>query len=75
MNRSEKKDNFTIFTALSNDDEEVEIHDMTHSKKEVDNSDLGHQSSIDGVLLEELELPRGWRDLKHHYRYDPSYVE
>ena len=27
---------------------------------------------IDGVRVDDLELPRGWRDLKRHYTYDPS---
>ena len=27
---------------------------------------------IDGVRVDDLELPRGWRDLKRHYMYDPS---
>ena len=27
---------------------------------------------IDGVRVDDLELPRGWRDLKCHYTYDSS---
>ena len=27
---------------------------------------------IDGVRVDDLELPRGWRNLKRHYTYDPS---
>jgi len=27
---------------------------------------------IDGVRVDHLELPRGWRDLKRHYTFDPS---
>lgn len=27
---------------------------------------------IDGVRVDDLDLPRGWRDLKRHYTYDPS---
>jgi len=27
---------------------------------------------IDGVRVDDIKLPRGWRDLKRHYTYDPS---
>jgi broad specificity phosphatase PhoE len=30
---------------------------------------------IDGVRVDDLELPRGWRELKRHYTYDPSMEE
>lgn len=33
------------------------------------------QIGIDGVILEDLELPRGWRQLKLHYRFDPNYLD
>ena len=34
---------------------------------------ISSQTEIDGVCLGSLKLPRGWRELKHHYRYDPNY--
>ena len=30
---------------------------------------------IDGVRVDDLKLPRGWRDLKHHYTFDVSLAE
>ncbi len=30
---------------------------------------------IDGVRVDDVELPRGWRDLKRHYTFDPSLEE
>mmetsp|Transcript_4233 Transcript_4233/g.8096 ORF Transcript_4233/g.8096 Transcript_4233/m.8096 type:complete len:452 (+) Transcript_4233:146-1501(+) len=30
---------------------------------------------IDGVRVDHVKLPRGWRDLKRHYTYDPSMEE
>jgi len=35
----------------------------------------GIQTEFDGVSLEDLELPRGWTRLRHHYRYDPNSCE
>ncbi len=80
INRNERKNNLNIVPALSNDDvdEEVENRDESNStsvvKRDTYMAYVGHQTSIDGVSLEELDLPRGWRDLKHHYRFDPNYV-
>jgi len=33
------------------------------------------QTEIDGVNLEELKLPRGWKQLKHHYRFDAMFSD
>jgi broad specificity phosphatase PhoE len=30
---------------------------------------------IDNVRVDDLELPRGWRDLKRHYTFDPSMLD
>lgn len=35
---------------------------------------MSSQTEIDGICLGSLKLPRGWRELKHHYRYDPNYT-
>jgi broad specificity phosphatase PhoE len=32
-------------------------------------------TEFDGIPLEDLDIPRGWKQLKHHYRYDPNYDE
>ena len=44
--------------------------------KEKESSDVFETANeiyeIDGVRVDDLELPRGWRDLKRHYTYDPS---
>ncbi len=31
----------------------------------------GIQTEFDGVSLDDLTLPRGWTQLRHHYRFDP----
>ena len=35
----------------------------------------GIVTEIDSKPLEGLNLPRGWRNLKHHYRFDAAYSE
>ena len=40
-----------------------------------DEDTCGIVMEIDGVPLEEVKLPLGWKAMKHHYRYDPNYKE
>ena len=42
------------------------------ARKNKNKSDGDVLYEIDGVRVDYLELPRGWRDLKRHYTYDPS---
>ena len=73
MKRNENKTDRNIETLKGGKEitENRDEMDSSSSKKTDESSNNGHQCCIDGSSLEELELPRGWRDLKHHYRYDP----
>jgi broad specificity phosphatase PhoE len=51
------------------DDVLVDMKEEEDDKEEKDN---GIVNEIDGVPLEDLILPRGWKLLRHHYRYDPE---
>lgn len=61
-------------------DDDEEARTDTSSECVLDNRDEmdtvlslhGPQTEMDGLPLDDLELPRGWRELRHHYRYDPT---
>ncbi len=55
-----------------NDIKGNENDDDDESKEPVEK---GIVTKVDGVSLEDLELPQGWSGLKHLYRYDPDYED
>jgi broad specificity phosphatase PhoE len=54
-----------------------EEKDMNMNMKidETEDKNRGIVTEIDGVLLDDLKLPRRWKQLRHHYRFDPNYTE
>lgn len=64
-----------------NDDDEKKDDIVVDMKEDDDTEDandvgtIGIVTEIDGKPLEGLELPRGWKQLRHHYRYDHQYTE
>jgi hypothetical protein len=63
----EKKDDSTT-------DGSCEFEGRDEKDSSLNMAGFGKQTEMDGVCLEELELPRGWRQLRHHYRYNPDSV-
>ncbi len=63
-NGNEENDERINGNGGSDEDEKKEITGRT-----------GIVTEIDGTPLEELDLPLGWTQLKHHYRYDSEYTE
>ena len=57
------------------DEEKEEIDTIKDDNDDVGGDGCAIVTEIDGKSLDELVLPRGWRQLKHHYRYDPNYSE
>lgn len=57
------------------DEEKEEIDTVKDDNDDVGGDECAIVTEIDGKSLDELVLPRGWRQLKHHYRYDPNYSE
>ena len=55
-------------------EEEGPIPSPPSSISKPQKSRMTSQTEIDGICLGSLKLPRGWRELKHHYRYDPNYT-
>ena len=74
---------FDVANTTKEDEKKDDI--VVESKDDVDNDgdndkseekmNNGLVTEIDGIPLEKLNLPRGWRQLKHHYRYNPNYTK
>jgi Fructose-2,6-bisphosphatase len=65
--RDEKKDETETETETCrelSDSDRRESSEVFESDKEI--------YEIDGVRVDDVKLPRGWRDLKRHYTYHPS---
>ena len=81
LKRRNKNENTETMGEISDDEyvpespcggyENRDEHDTPTEKSNI----IGVQTEFDGISLEELDLPRGWRQLKHHYRFDASYSE
>ena len=55
------------------DDSMSQISNNNDDSKEP--MEKGIVKEVDGIRLEDLNLPQGWSELKHLYRYDPDYTE
>lgn len=58
----------------TDEDEKEDLENRDENDTTGNENPTGTQTSIDDTSLEELELPRGWRQLKHHYRFSPDYT-
>jgi len=71
--KDEKKDEIETQNDASEGSSKDDVRECTEESEVFESANDIYE--IDGVRVDDLELPRGWRELKRHYTYDPSMEE